>query len=434
MLSRVLETIRLQALIAPGQSVLVGLSGGPDSWALLLALKRLDSRLQITVEAACVDHGLRAESASEAAQVKQACEAQGIRCACLKVNVRERRTAHVSWQDAARRARLDALEAFAAQRGCNAVALGHNADDQAETLLFRIVRGTGLKGLAGIPYKRGVFVRPLLDVRRKQIERFVARAKVVPIRDPSNESDRFARSRVRHQWLPFLARENPKVVEALLALGQEARAWAADSPLGPPGASANLTVGPAVGQALSRRAAAAVARLAAAGGSGAVSVPGGRVEVTYGTPRFVAGALPMSPPAAPAPVVVKSCTRRRKIALSAAAPALVLQTLAPEKSPTGQGVFLFDAHKLVWPLTVRTWEAGDRMRPRGGQGGRKLQDLFVDAKVPRAQRRHLPVLTDAEGVILFVPGLRPSGHAVPGPQTRVCLAVGLEKSTLISPK
>lgn len=409
------ETIRRHELLRPGQQVLVGLSGGPDSWALVLALQRLSERLQIGVQAACVDHGLRPESAEEAAGVQAACEARGLTCHLRRVDVRAHRTAHVSWQDAARRARLRALGELAALQSCDVVALGHTAEDQAETILFRIVRGTGLRGLAGIPYRRDVFIRPLLDVHRAEVERFVARAGIEPVRDPSNQDPRYTRVRVRQIWLPLLRQENPKVVEALLALASEARALG-----GTPEAPAVAGAPP-----LSRRQAAAVARRQAAGGSGAISVAGGRVEVSYGRASFVkadgeAGAG--DPPASAAPLTVPALPHGRQVQLSPGGPRLNLElrTQVPDRRA---GFATFDADQIVWPLTIRTWRAGDHMRPRGGRGTRKLQDLFVDAKVPRSQRQLLPVLADAEGVILFVPGLRPSAHAVPGEETRRCLVV-----------
>src|SRR5256885_9353009 len=179
MLSTMLRTIRDHALFAAGDRVLVAVSGGPDSTALLDALVTLAPRLGIVVEAATVDHGLRPESAAEADTVVERCRAMGVACARVAVDVRAARGRHVSWQDAARRARLGAPEALAAARGGARVALGHTADDQVETVLFRIVRGTGVAGLAGIPYRRGSFVRPLLDVRRREVLRHLDRKSVV---------------------------------------------------------------------------------------------------------------------------------------------------------------------------------------------------------------------------------------------------------------
>ncbi len=233
MLSAIQRTIAEHDLVARGDRVLVAISGGPDSTALLFGLARLAQRLGIELRAATVDHGLRPEAAAEAAAVARTCAALGIPCEVLRVEVRRR--AHVSIQDAARRARAAALTESAARLGCQRVALGHTADDQAETVLFRIVRGTGLAGLAGIPYQRDRFIRPLLDVRRAQVLSFLRRRRIAFVEDPSNRDPRFARSRVRADWLPFIARENPRIVEALLSLAADSRAqrFAAGASRGP---------------------------------------------------------------------------------------------------------------------------------------------------------------------------------------------------------
>src|SRR3954447_12808889 len=183
MLSTMLRTIKEHTLVAAGDRVLVAVSGGPDSTALLHGLLVLAPRLGLTLEAAVVDHGLRPESTAEAAEVLERCRAAGVGCAVLQVDVRAARGRHVSWQDAARRARLGALEGEARRLGCPRVALGHTADDQAETLLFRIVRGTGVVGLAGIPYQRDPFVRPLLDVRRREVLAYLRRRRLPFIED-----------------------------------------------------------------------------------------------------------------------------------------------------------------------------------------------------------------------------------------------------------
>ena len=136
----------------------------------------------------------------------------------------------VSLQDAARDVRLRALTALAGAHGATRVALGHQADDQAETVLFRIVRGTGIAGLAGIPYRRDIFVRPLLDVTRARDPALPAPAQ--HLRSwmiPSNADSRFARARIRHRILPALAEENPRVAEALRALAAAARGGAASA-------------------------------------------------------------------------------------------------------------------------------------------------------------------------------------------------------------
>jgi tRNA(Ile)-lysidine synthase len=419
MLSTILRTIRAHDLFAPGDLVVVAVSGGPDSMALLDALVRLAPRLGIRLEAATVDHGLRAEARAEGQLVRARAAALGLSWHGLAVDAAAARRGRASLQDAARRVRLEALADLAARRG-GRVALAHQADDQAETVLFRIVRGTGLRGLGGIPYRRDPFVRPLLDVTRAEVQRYVARHGVPHVEDPSNADPRFARARVRHRLLPALAAENPRVREALVALAAAARGRVriADGEASP---AAREALPPDIG----RRAAAVIDGLRARGGTGRVDVSGQRVvEVAYGQvrvgPRAASAALDGGRPEAL--VVAGTGT----YALGGGAPALRL-SLDGERDTAD--TVRFDADALAWPLVVRARRPGDRMRPRGGRGSRKLSDLLIDAKVPRAARDRLPVLTTADDVVLFVPGLRPAELGRPSAGTARLLNVDVAEAS-----
>jgi tRNA(Ile)-lysidine synthase len=413
-LSRILRTIREHALLARGDRVLVALSGGPDSTALLHGLLALAPRLDIAVQAACVDHGLRQESADEARAVARRCRALGVSCTVVPVDVGAARRPHVSVQEAARTVRLAALQEAATRLGCNKVALGHTADDQAETVLFRILRGTGLAGLAGIPYHRDRFVRPLLDVRRTELLRYLGKRNIAFFSDPSNASRRYARSRIRHDILPMLARENPRVVEALLALSREAqgqgvKGWRDGLP-----ASAHV----------SRRTAETVQRLVREGrGTRHVAVRDGEIVVRYGQVLWhpkAAAAEARASISGPEEVVLPGPGQFRIFQ----PPAPAVEVL-PARSDAWQGGnrACFDVAQLRWPLRLRRWKPGDRMAPRKGLGSRKLSDLLIDAKVPRRDRAALPVLCDASGRILFVPGLRPSEAGSPNQDTREWIEV-----------
>jgi tRNA(Ile)-lysidine synthase len=412
MLSAVLATIAAHELLRPGDRVVVAVSGGPDSMALLHALWELRARLGVTLEVAAVDHGLRADARREIELVRERATALGLPFTAVAVDVGAARRARrgLSLQDAARDVRLGALEALARRRGAHRVALGHQADDQAETVLYRIVRGTGVAGLAGIPYRRDVFIRPLLDVTREQILRYLTRRSIPFAEDPSNADVRFARARIRHRILPALARENPRVAEALRALAAAARGG------GPAGADAGAV------SSLSRRAAATVARLAARGGTATVDVAGGRrVEISYG--RIQVGARGASGgrgagggDAAAAPVEIAGPGVYPWLASGVVE---VSESAAPvRRSKSAPAVGEFDADRVAWPLVMRARGPGDRMRPRGGRGSRKLSDLMIDAKIARPLRGTLPVVTGADDVVLFVPGLRPAEAGRPSTTTR----------------
>jgi len=388
-------------LLQKGDRVLVGLSGGPDSWALLLGLQRLAGRLELQVEAVYVHHGLRAEADDEAREVLAECQRRGIVCHTIRLTGLQLRSGKVS-MDEARTARLDALQRLAKKRRCGRIALGHHADDQAETVLFRIIRGTGLSGLSGIPYQREPFIRPLLDVRRSEIEAFVRKQGIVPVADPSNANQRYARARIRHAILPMLRQENPRIVEALVELSRQARG-VGDSP-------AKLPLH------LPRQAARTIEKLRAArSGTRGVDVRGGRVEVRYGEPAFVAG--PGTPAVSPVAVTITKSGVYR-----GANEQRFRIRLACRVRPDNDAV-AFDAAALQLPLVLRTREPGDRLALRDGAGRRKLQDLMVDARIPRPERAAWPVLVDGSGTILYVPGFRPSEFARPGAQTRRWLVV-----------
>lgn len=418
MLSAVLATIADHELLRAGDRVIVAVSGGPDSMALLHVLWELRARLGLTLEVAAVDHGLRADAAREVQLVRERAEALGLPFSAVSVDVtaERRRRRGASLQDAARDARLRALDDLASAHGADRVALGHQADDQAETVLYRIIRGTGVGGLAGIPHRRDVFVRPLLDVTRAQIVRYLRRRSIPFVEDPSNADPRFARARIRHRILPALAQENPRVGEALRALAAAARDGG--------GAPADART-----MALSRRAAATVARLASRGGTASIDVAGRRrVEVSYGRIRVHDrgnGGAVRQPAPKPAPIVID----RPGTYLWSDAGAVKVRELAvgPSKKKSWSSDE-FDADRLAWPLVMRARRPGDRMRPRGGRGGRKLSHLMIDAKIARPLRDALPVVTAADDTVLFVPGLRPAEAGRPSTTTRRRVSISFESA------
>jgi tRNA(Ile)-lysidine synthase len=425
MLSAVLATIAEHDLLRSGDRVVVAVSGGPDSMALLHALWELRGRLGLTLEVAAVDHGLRADARREIDLVRERAGALGLAFHAVQVDVaaERRRRRGASLQDAARDVRLRSLAELARARGADRVALGHQADDQAETVLYRIVRGTGVAGLAGIPYRRDIFVRPLLDVARAQVLRYLRRRSIPFVEDPSNADTRFARARFRHRILPALAQENPRVAEALRALAAAAR--------GDRAVGARDGVDPVALSALSRRAAATVGRLASRGGTASIDVSGGRrVEISYGKVR-VADARGAGPGPAPAeaPAVIIAGPGVYGWAASGAVEVREGATRRAERrsSPGGE----FDADRLAWPLLMRARRPGDRMRPRGGRGSRKLSDLMIDAKIARPVRDALPVVTTADGVVVFVPGLRPAEAGRPSATTRRSVTVSFSRAMSI---
>jgi tRNA(Ile)-lysidine synthase len=206
-------------LLHPGEVVVVACSGGPDSLTLLDALARLAPPRQLRLSAVHVDHGLRPGSAAEAEVVAAAAERRRLPFRAVTVCVEQ----GGSLQDAARRARHRALRRVAAELGATAVALGHTADDQAETVLMRALSGATPRALAGMAPRSGPLVRPLLRLWRRDILAYCAALGLHPLDDPSNRDPRFLRSRVRHQVLPALETVFPAARRRLVALAEGQR-------------------------------------------------------------------------------------------------------------------------------------------------------------------------------------------------------------------
>ena len=204
-------------MLARNPRILVAVSGGPDSSALLHALTRSSQRLGLSLTAAHLDHGLRRGSAAEARRVEDLSWRLDVPL------ISRRATPKTSDEESARRLRHAFLEEVAAGVGAETIALGHTADDQAETVLLHLIRGAGLEGLAAMSVRDGIRFRPLLGVWRVEVEAHCLRERLEPILDPSNRSPRFARNRVRRQLLPMLETFNPQIKAALLRLAASAR-------------------------------------------------------------------------------------------------------------------------------------------------------------------------------------------------------------------
>lgn len=217
--STVRRTVRERGLLSPRDHVLVACSGGPDSTVLLHVLHRLRSELGITLCVASVDHGLRPESSSEVARVGAFASALGVPFYSARVELAKE---GASLQARARELRYGALQEVARARGVACIAVGHTQDDQAETVLARVLRGAGLRGLGGIEARRSDgIIRPLIDCRRADVRAYAVERELPFVDDPSNHQRTFERVRIRHEVLPALAAEDPRVVEHLCALSDE---------------------------------------------------------------------------------------------------------------------------------------------------------------------------------------------------------------------
>lgn len=214
-------------MISPGETVLVAVSGGADSMCLLHLLWHMGEKSCFRVEAATFDHQIRAQGAEDAAFVAHWCEGHGIPChkGCANVPEQARRQ-KAGLEETARALRYAFLQETAKNIGASKIATAHNANDNAETMLLHLVRGTGLKGLGGIPPVRDNLIRPLLTAERSEIEEYLTMFGIPHVEDATNGDIQYDRNYIRHQVLPLLRAKNPGL---LAGLGRSARSLRADS-------------------------------------------------------------------------------------------------------------------------------------------------------------------------------------------------------------
>ena len=201
MITKVKEYMKKYHMVNSGESILVGLSGGADSVCLLFLLKKISEEIPFSLKAVHINHGLRAESAEEEVFVKKLCKDIQVPCESISVNVTAyAKEHHLGVEEAARILRYEAFEQCATKG--EKIALAQHRNDQAETVLFHLFRGSGMKGMTGIHPVRERYIRPLLDVSRQEIEYFLKAYDLKYVTDSSNFDTTYARNSIRHEILP----------------------------------------------------------------------------------------------------------------------------------------------------------------------------------------------------------------------------------------
>jgi tRNA(Ile)-lysidine synthase len=458
--ARVRRFVERQQLWPPGARVVAAVSGGGDSVALFHLLRELAAGGHVVLAGvAHLNHQLRPEAERDEGFCRALADAAGVPCDIGRVDVAALAAARrQSVEVAGRDARYAFFERVRVSRAAHAVAVAHTRDDQAETVLMRLLRGTGTRGLRGALPSRGGMVRPLLSCGRDELRAYLAARGAAWLEDATNADPALLRNRIRHDLLPRLVRDyQPGAArvlartaelaseddayltaaahdEAAVIASKDARGWMV-------GTTPLLGLPPAIGRRVVQlvlRAAGAIraVRLADVDRVLAVcrSAQAARCQVAgvaverFSTDAvlFIRDAGTARQPLAPRTLVVPGYVEVPECGagwrLRADGP--IKKGSAPQPS---RHRILLDAALGPGPFTVRGRLPGDRLRPLGLGGSKSLQDLFVDRKVPRGERDRTPVVLDAAGRIVWVVGLALDEAAAAGESADDVVVLNIER-------
>ena len=411
MLNKLCTFIGRYEMVQPGDTVVCAVSGGADSVALLFGLYLLKDKLGINLSAAHFNHGLRGEESDrDETFVKDLCHQFDIPLYCGRGNV----TAGVKGLEAAAR---DARYGFFATLP-GKIATAHTADDNAETLLMHLVRGTGLKGLGGITPVRGNVIRPMLSVTRQEVLAFLDEYHLSYITDSSNETDDFLRNRLRHHVMPLLRQENPRLAENWSALALRLRQ---DEEALTQGPESDVAILKAMDAARRNRAIAAFLE------ESGVREP--EAEHIALTEKLVFSDNPSAKAHFPGNITVsRNYGKLERVELTETITPVTLNcpgvTTIAELGVEAHITYEREEGGL-WvvpkgPIILRSRKSGDEIRLSGGT--KSLKKLFIDRKIPAAKRNRIPVIADEAGV-LGVYGIGANLDRQPADGTPVCIRI-----------
>jgi tRNA(Ile)-lysidine synthase len=470
-LHTVRETISVHRMFSRGDSVLVAVSGGPDSVALAHVLLTLAVEYSLRPAIAHLNHCLRGQDSDRDAEFVIALARQlGVPVYAERKDVLAfQRNRRLTLEEAGRRSRYDFFDAVSAKYGFNKIALGHHSDDNAELVLINLLRGSGPLGLSGIaPVREGKIVRPLIHLRRSEIINYLAEKNLPYVTDASNTDPAFIRNKIRHYLIPELKTAyNPRIIETLNRLGEIIRAenqWLDDA-LEPvlkqcvsfrtdQKISLALPDFNQLPKAVKRRVIRkailcvkkdlrritllhvdAILRLIEKGRvTGRLNLPDGvlverkTVELTIVKRNKVGKRQNYR--------MLQTIKTDYQYTISAGGTLFIKEadvsiTLCeidvddlPDFKKTGAHIAFFDLDRLLFPLLVRNLRPGDRFSPLGVNGTQKVKKYFINHKIPGAQRRKCPLLLSG-GNIIWIAGHRIDNAVKVSPQTRRVLKAEL---------
>lgn len=459
-----LRTIRATAekynMLSRGDLVLVAVSGGADSVALLHALHSLQPAYGIGLHVAHLEHGLRGEAAIEDMRfVESLCRKIGVPSTSRSISIPERAEAStLSVEAVARQTRYAFLNDVAKETGATKIATGHNANDQAETVLLNLIRGSGIAGLRGIrPAIEGKIIRPLIEAKRDEILLYLKEKGLEFRTDASNMDDAYDRNRVRKSLLPLVEAEfNPRIVDSLVRtasvfslvaeylderVAEVTKACCRFEDgritvdLGAfaqvPHAVKLFTLYSLVrslegdDQVVSFDMLTALVNFAERSKSGSrIDIGSGIVAIREFANLTLGRDVSLAEPYE-VPLAIPGQTRIGEVGFVFETAILSERPASADLYKSGEAA-CFDLDKLVLPLTARNWREGDRIRPFGLSGSKKIHDVFIDEKVPVSERSVIPIVSDRDEVI-WVAGVRRSEKARVTDQTRTVIRIAFRK-------
>lgn len=447
-------TIQKHSMLQQGDIVLIGLSGGPDSVCLLHLLRGIQERFDLTLHAVYVNHNLRPdEIPDEISFCEKTCRELNVNFVLKSVDVAgQQRQQGLSRQEAGRDLRYKAFDEAAAELGASKIALAHNADDQAETIFMRLIRGSGPKGLGGIPPKRGRIIRPLIETERSLIEQFLTHENISSVTDSSNLKQDYLRNRFRLSLMPELKKINPNLLNTIMTtasiLQEEERyleiivtktLMKLISRKTPHRIELFLSPLERLETVILRR----VLRRAIDATEGLRSIgflhiedithllkhgrPGDRIYLPKGIRVIREYALLTI--TSEEPVKIADYLLRPGDEIAVVGAGVVIRASIEEglaDPGDGKSSVLLDAGKMTFPLTIRARRCGDFFYPHGFGKRKKLQDYLVDEKVPRDEREQIPVLLSGSDII-WIAGYRSDERFRPSDDTKKYLRLVIVK-------
>lgn len=433
MQDKVRETINKHSMISANDSILLGLSGGADSVCLLITLNQLKHEYSHALHAVYIDHGLRPdETPNEIIFCQTLCKNLNIPLTIKTIYVlsyaKEQRS---NKQEAARELRYKTFEETALEIGADKIALAHNADDQAETFFMRILRGAGQKGLSGIPAVRGKIIRPLIEVERREIEEFFDNNQQTYLTDSSNLKADYFRNWLRLAFMQELKKHNPNLINTISRISEIIREEDNYLEIIVTKTLMRLihrktdtkielflvpleSIDKVILRRILRRAIEAVKGLRGIGFVHTEEIielikkgrPGDRIILPKGIRVIKGYSTLILTSEQPSKLGAYNLNVSEELALKESGVTIKSSFAdSAEISCDGKSRVIIDAERIKLPLIVRARKSGDLFYPFGFGKRKKLQDFFVDEKIPRDERDSIPIVLSGDDII-WIAGYR----------------------------